>query len=310
MVAFHSKFGGLWIDDLDSGRVERKLSAIGNTAVREQVGAFIRDGFAIVEQGVSHAVIDAYLGEYDRAAKLPDPFQVDVPTAGGRQAFTRDKSLIPGAKVLDTGMLLPHGQDLCFAPKVTAFLEAIFEEKALAFQTLHFEVGSTQAIHQDTAYVVVGREPMKLIATWIALQDVTPGSGELVYYAGGHRIAEHPYSGGSSKHWNHERDGHPPHDEHLRFLKEEAARRGFPEQRFLPRKGDVLFWHADLPHGGGEITVPGAPRRSLVTHYCPKSLSPYYAEFIPQEWRRKTEARDGNAFISLYFPPERLMRQV
>lgn len=41
--------------------------------------------------------------------------------------------------------------------------------------TLHFEVGSTQAIHRDTAYVVVKDEPLKLVASWIALADVTPG---------------------------------------------------------------------------------------------------------------------------------------
>jgi phytanoyl-CoA hydroxylase len=153
MSAFHSKFGGMWIDDLDAGRVEHKVSAIADPVVRGLVGSFVRDGYAILEQGVSHATIDTYLAEYERAANAPDSFQVNVRTAGGRQAFTREKSLIPGAKVLDTGMLLPHGQDLWLAPKIAAFLEAIFEEKALAFQTLHFEVGSTQAVHQDTAYV-------------------------------------------------------------------------------------------------------------------------------------------------------------
>lgn len=306
MVEFHSKFGGMWIDDLDSSRVDRKVSAIADPTLRDRVGSFARDGFVIMEQGVSHASIDAYLADYEKAADIPDAFQVDVRT--GRQAFTREKSLIPGVKVLDTGMLMPHGQDLCFAPNVTNFLEAIFEEKALAFQTLHFEVGSTQAVHQDSAYVVVRREPLKFIASWIALQDVQPGSGELIYYAGGHRIGETSYDGGSSKHWDPKRDGHPPHDAHLRYLREESARRGFPEQRFLPRKGDVLFWHADLPHGGGKITVPGVQRRSLVTHYCPKSLAPHYIDFIRPEWRQKTEARDGNAFISLFFPPSRFMK--
>jgi phytanoyl-CoA hydroxylase len=41
--------------------------------------------------------------------------------------------------------------------------------------TLHFEVGSTQAIHRDIAYVVVKDEPLKLVASWIALADVMPG---------------------------------------------------------------------------------------------------------------------------------------
>ncbi len=82
--------------------------------------------------------------------------------------------------------------------------------------------------------------------------------------------------------------------------------RGLPTLRFLPKKGDVLFWHADLPHGGSEIAVPGSMRRSLVTHYCPRSLMPHYIDFIPEVWRTQTDARDGHGFVSLYFPPSRL----
>jgi hypothetical protein len=36
-------------------------------------------------------------------------------------------------------MLLPSGRELSFAPDISGFLETIFEEKSLAFQTLHFE---------------------------------------------------------------------------------------------------------------------------------------------------------------------------
>jgi ectoine hydroxylase-related dioxygenase (phytanoyl-CoA dioxygenase family) len=309
-MAYHSKFGGLWIDDTDHSAVSARLATIADHATREQVGLFIRDGYVIIEQAVDHAAIDAYLREYEAAADTRSALQIEVPSAGGRQEFTREKSRIPGSKVLDTGMLTRHGGDLCFAPKVTEFLEAVFGEKALAFQTLHFEVGSTQAIHQDTAYVVVRDEPLKLVASWIALQDVTPGSGELIYHIGGHRIPDYPYAGGKSKHWNPERDGHPVHNEHLRYLTDQASAHQMPLGRFLPRKGDVLFWHADLPHGGSAITEPGLLRRSLVTHYCPISCMPHYSYFIPTESRIRTPAQDGNAFISLYFPPSQLWRGI
>jgi ectoine hydroxylase-related dioxygenase (phytanoyl-CoA dioxygenase family) len=305
-MPYHSRFGGLWIDDLDRAAVSARLATIADHVTRERVSQFIRDGYLIIEQAVDHATIDAYLCDYEAAADPASMLQIELPLAGGRQAFTRDKSRVPGAKVLDTGMLIEHGRDLYFAPKVNEFLTAVFGENALAFQTLHFEVGSTQAVHQDTAYVVVKDEPLKLIASWIALQDVKPGSGELIYYVGGHRIPDYAYAGGTSKHWNIERDGHPVHDGHLRYLAEQAAMRLLPLGRFLPRKGDVLFWHADLPHGGSAITDPASSRRSLVTHYCPISCMPYYADFIPVEGRVRTPTRDGNAFISLYFPPSQL----
>ena len=116
-MPYHSKFGGLWIDDTDHATVSARLAEIPDHVTRERVGMFIRDGYVIIEQAVDHAAIDAYLREYEKAADSPSMLQIEVPTAGGRQAFTREKSRIPGSKVLDTAMLTPHGQDLCFAPK-------------------------------------------------------------------------------------------------------------------------------------------------------------------------------------------------
>ena len=52
----------------------------------------------------------------------------------------------------------------------------VLRRTALLFQSLSFIKGSNQGIHQDTAYVVTD-QPMKLIATWIALEDINPGSG-------------------------------------------------------------------------------------------------------------------------------------
>ncbi len=304
-MAYFSKFGGLWIDDTDADAVAGQLACIGDSSLRDRMARFIRDGYVIIEQAVDDTVIDAYLREYEVAAATPGALRIEAGDGSGQQPFVLQKALIPGAKVLDTVMLTPHGQDLCFAPLVSRFLMALFGEPALAFQSLHFEVGSSQAVHQDTAYVVVKDAPLRLAACWIALQDVTPGSGELIYYPAGHRIPDHPYAGGISKHWNPQRDGHAPHKEHLRSLTRQIQSRGLPERRFLARKGDALLWHADLPHGGSAITA-GGPRRSLVTHYCPGSLAPHFVDFVPTAWRQKVPARDCHAFMSLYFPPERL----
>ena len=68
-------------------------------------------------------------------------------------------------------MLTPNGQDLLLAPMISQCLATLFGEPALVFQSLHSQVGSTQAVHQDTAYVVVKDAPLKLVACWIALQD-------------------------------------------------------------------------------------------------------------------------------------------
>jgi phytanoyl-CoA hydroxylase len=229
---------------------------------------------------------------------------MSLPHGPMNQAFRAEDTTTPGAKVLDTVMLFPEGDDLSFSLPLSMFLQELFSGPALAFQSLHFEVGSTQAVHQDTAYVVVDDQPMQMVASWIALEDVQPGSGELVYHAGGHRLPDFPYGGGESKHFNFTRDGNDTHVAHLKYLAAESARLGHEQRSFLPKKGDLLVWHADLPHGGGQITSPGLTRRSLVTHYCPARLSPHYLQFMTQENQRKVATPSSNFMCSMYYPTE------
>jgi ectoine hydroxylase-related dioxygenase (phytanoyl-CoA dioxygenase family) len=47
---------------------------------------------------------------------------------------------------------------------------------------------------------------------------------------------------------------------------------GFEKRTFLPAKGDLLVWHANLVHGGGPISAEGRTRRSLVAHYVTRDL--------------------------------------
>lgn len=76
------------------------------------------------------------------------------------------------------------------APKVKEFLSAIFDDTPKAFQGLYFHTGSQQAIHKDSAYVKVDTNPMHLTASWLALQDIEAGTGELEYYVGSHRAPD------------------------------------------------------------------------------------------------------------------------
>ncbi len=304
MGDYFSRFGGLWIDRTDRALVRDRIAAIGDRQLRGDVADFERDGFVILRNAVDPATIDRYLREYEIATATADKLLIYTPGhSHPAEPFDRALSLRPGTKMLDTAMLLETGPRLCFAPRVSRFLETLFEDAALAFQSLHFEVGSVQGIHQDTAYVVVADEPMRLCASWIALEDVQPGTGELTYYVGGHRLPEYVYSG-QFKHFNPSRDGNGQHDTHYNRLHAEAARRGLRQSNFLAKKGDALIWHADLPHGGSPIGAPNRTRRSLVTHYCPLLLRPHYVQFVPENRRLIVAAGGGNAMSSMYYDPE------
>jgi phytanoyl-CoA hydroxylase len=152
-------------------------------------------------------------------------------------------------------------------------------------------------VHQDTMYVVVSK-PMELAASWTALQDIEPGSGELRYYEGSHRIPEYLFSG-EYKSWLPSRDGNDQHDEKLRGLHVESERLGLPLRTFFPKKGDSLIWAADLAHGGSPVLDRSLTRRSQVGHYCPLGVEPNFFTYRPE--RRNMVKVPGGWATSEYY---------
>lgn len=178
--------------------------------------------------------------------------------------------------------------------KIMHFLELIFERPPLAFQSLSFMWGSEQPMHQDTAYVKVN-SPMELVASWVALEDIQAGTGELEYYVGSHRLPEYLWKGNSK--WMLE-ESEIEHAQYLSYLHHQAELLGLKRSRFLGKKGDVLIWSNDLAHGGSKVEDINNSRQSLVTHYCPINCNPYY--FYYNEHSGKIKFKDC-AYYSYQF---------
>jgi len=71
-----------------------------------------------------------------------------------------------------------------------------------------------------------------------------------------------------------------------------VQRRGYGEERFLPRKGEVLIWHANLLHGGSAVINQCRSRWSQVSHYYFRGcgyttpmLHTSDAEPLGEQWR-------------------------
>jgi phytanoyl-CoA hydroxylase len=79
---------------------------------------------------------------------------------------------------------------------------------------------------------------MEMAACWIALEDIRPGSGELMYVPGSHRLPDWTFGEGR-KHWNPSEDGNDTHVQWARSLDRFGAERGV--ERFLARKGASSF---------------------------------------------------------------------
>jgi phytanoyl-CoA hydroxylase len=296
-----SNFAAHWYDKKD-GIDQALVSGLIDDDTCNLVQFFSDHGYCIIPAALAERQIDKYLEDLQALTQSCDYLKV----SDGREIRTIRNSdvLKPGTKILDTISIIESGRELALHETIVKVLMALFGGQPLAFQSLHFEVGSTQALHQDTAYVVVD-QPNSLIASWIALEDVQAGSGELMYIPGSHRLDDFVYGNGTRKYWDPSRDGHEIHNHHLWWLSNlptDDSGIASERQKFLPRKGDVLLWHADLVHGGNLIEDGSLTRRSLVTHYTFCRNTPKY--FQDLEVDQQVKSRYANSYYSSYFYPQ------
>lgn len=288
-----SPLQGLWIDEPDAMAQVARMPL--DASLKEDLGQFIRQGYTIIRQAVDPTVADQIVADAHRILQKPSPYVVRHAGVYADPASLTELGV--GDRIIDLYAISPAARAAVFTPRVAALLQAAFGEPAIAMQSLYFEYGSQQAIHQDTAYVV-SRRPLGLAAIWIALEDVAPGTGELCYFPGGHRFP-HFLFGGERKHWIQSQDGQQVHQAFLRHLQDCARERGIAEATFLPRKGDVLVWHADLPHGGSRITQMHT-RRSLVLHFAPHSVKAHYADRLGPDYH-ELPAERGHFFSCRHY---------
>jgi len=285
--AHWSAFGGLWTDRLDAlEEIDRRLVAKRILpADAELLRDWVRNGYVVIRNAVPSTALDAFSRDVERAWREGDERLKATKRPGEYHAMTPEFRGMR-LRVVDFYVYWPSALALMFADPIVHFLQLVFDRAPLAFQSLSFDEGSEQFMHQDTAFVVVNR-PLELAASWVALEDVEEGSGELMYFEGSHRLEDFVF-GGARKHWDPERDSQTVLNEYAQSLTARAAERRLPLRRFRPSKGDALIWSADLVHGGSQIADPARTRRSLVTHYCPEDVDPHYFSYAPGHRRRGT----------------------
>jgi ectoine hydroxylase len=185
-------------------------------------------------------------------------------------------------------------------PALVRLLSELIGGRAVFLQSIYFNRGSQQQPHSD--YMYMGTDPaLQLCGIWLACEDVTQDAGPLFYYPGSHRLPsetveeryrrrmpelEREIESNRAALESFYGDRVALTGESLEvcvffneWLGEVAARLeqdGFDRLTFLPRKGDLMIWHANLVHGGLPVLSPTATRRSLVGHYLTKSVRRYF----------------------------------
>jgi ectoine hydroxylase-related dioxygenase (phytanoyl-CoA dioxygenase family) len=142
----------------------------------------------------------------------------------------------------------------------------------LAIQSLFFEFGSEQAIHRDPIVVPTGAHG-HLLAAWIALEEIGPDCGPLVYVPRSHHLPYYEFSPGEYR-FDGSRMGAAEAKAAMSWFDGQCDQFGLAARPFTAKRGDVLFWHASLAHGGAPVADPAKTRKSFVVHFSTAATYP------------------------------------
>ncbi len=268
-----------WFDQPDA------MAALATRARTRQEAAlltqWIRDGYVILDDTAPAADVDAMVATLDRLWDAPTPTpclelldlreRPDAPVRTLSHAALLALDPATRARMRAASNWRIHGfpeidpaaRRLFRSPRLRQVASLLFGRPARPLAAINFMAGSEQAPHQDMAVFHI-HPRNHLLGAWIACEDIAPDSGPLVVYPGSHRtpffpgFADYPQT-------NLRTVDSPTQLAYRAYV--DALLPGFARREFLARKGQVLFWHGMLIHGGAPVARRGAPRRSMVVHY-------------------------------------------
>jgi hypothetical protein len=292
-----SQFGGLWIDRtdwIDQLALKHRTGELDDDTAM-QIYRFVRDGFLVIPAAVPMRLIATLNDDIDRLwTRPPEGLLIETFEPDDKMKYIAPelRYRTGRTKLLDPYYVSDVARRVTAARAAMRFLSALFGDMPMAFQQLAFWRSPEQAMHKDSAYVKVESNPMALAATWLALEDVVPGTGELEYFVGSHRSPEFLFGGVSKWAETYWAD----HERFLASIQEDAEKYRYRRASFQARAGDLIIWHADLAHGDARVTRTNATRRALLTHFAPARETPFYRAHS-QNQDMKTETC---VFVSQY----------
>ncbi len=215
----------------------------------EQRNHYQEHGYLIVDTGIPAEVLDAAIEDLAPLWKAPRWRQ-----------FASNLWFAQENRIQDAWLLSEPARRIATFPAVLQMLEALYDRQPLGLQTLTFPRGTQQKPHADSIHF--NSEPFGLMCgVWVALEDIGPTQGPLVFYPGSHRLPEMNFEdiGLAPSYKNY-----ASYETYIESLIEEH---GFEPAYGTIKKGQAIIWAANLLHGGATQTDPAASRHSQVSHY-------------------------------------------
>ena len=192
------------------------------------------------------------------------PVNLSEEILNGAEAFT---AKIKGKRIQDAWTTDEHVKNLAMHPEILNLLECLHGKAVFPFQTLNFPEGTEQPIHSDIVHFDTLPTRGLMTAAWVALEDIYPDSGPLIYYTGSHLQGLWDYDQlGMRTDFAHryKLEDYGPYET---LLSKAIDASGLKPHHAKLRRGEIFVWAASLLHGGGPITNRTRTRRSQVTHY-------------------------------------------
>jgi hypothetical protein len=187
-------------------------------------------------------------------------------------------------------------------PQILTLLSTLYGRRAWPFQTLNFPASAQQHFHPDSVHFSSVPERFGC-AVWVALEDIGPSQGPLMYYPGSHKwpiyVNEHIGRCRAD-------DLGPPSSKPFEDLWEALARVSAAEPaEFHAKKGQAFIWTANLLHAGSHQTDPNLTRWSQETHYyfegcsyySPMESDPFYGRIL---FRSLRNIANGEPMPNMY----------
>lgn len=256
----------------------RRTSNLGDTDAA-MLRKWCEDGYVVVPGLVSAELIGAFVHEIDDVWERDDPIDdlavSDVILDEGYRVHVPHRDLVlldrdhrhrikevSNWRIGQYHLYSRAARRIFDDPDIARIASTIFARRGESRYSLMFSKGTEQGLHQDTCvFHIFPRDFM--MGVWIACEDITHESGPLEYYPGSHRtplfaeFTNYPQTNRRTS----DPEQSKRYDEHVVNLT-----KSFHKHELLIKKGDVMFWHPMLIHGGCPRIDRLATRKSFVLH--------------------------------------------
>lgn len=260
-----------WIDRPDALLHLQEMLATGviDESDEELCRRFIADGYYIVKGLIESDTLDSVWSAYEKA--LADGTLVVAPESHG------EGDAYPG-RVLDPHLAVPEIRELLWHRSLLRITDLLFGRKTVPFQTIMGHKGSQQGAHSDTIHMTT--YPLGfLLAAWISFEDVHPDSGPLLYYPKSHKLVPCLLSADVGIGMMEFKEKGSEATYSARYepaIQQYLLASDVSPEVFTAQKGDVLFWHANLIHGGSMRKDLTHSRKAMVCHYFAEGAFTYH----------------------------------